>query len=132
MKIKIASWILIGLCSSRALANDGGVPYIKVDSLKTKLANGQHLSFKGGDAFKLYSVLPQDFVWDVSRSLVVTSKDRSFSISCSQKPTKESENSNTPVGDPKTTVCSVQVDGPYDPSKDEGDSWIWEPRQCNR
>lgn len=130
MKMKIA-FTLITLLAGTAFANDGGIPYINVNSMKSKLPDGTHIRFKGGEAFKLYNVLPQDFVYDVSRSITITSNGRSMSINCLQQDTRPGDH-DPAVGDPKTTECSVSLGQAYDPSKDEGDSFNWEPRECKQ
>jgi hypothetical protein len=121
--------LAVGLLAAPAFANDGGVPYIKVDKVARK-TNGD-VVIKGAEAFKLYQILPRDFVIDVTRSLTITSDRRKVVISCNTSALAASPEDN-PKPDPSKVECQISTGGPYDPAQDEGDHFVWEPNICER
>lgn len=120
---------LVG-ASITSFANDGGTPYIKIDSIKTNIHRGQSIELSGGDVDKLYQILPKDFVYDLSRSLTITSNNRSVVISCKAEALEE--NADNPVRNPKTTKCTIYYTNAFDPNKSESDSWVFEPPRCEK
>lgn len=125
MKLVLIS--LAALISLGAHANDGGIPYVKVEELKANVRNGEVLSIRGGEAFKLYEALPQDYVFDVTRSLTITDDDRSVNISCAGEPIDA--NASNPVYNPAKVSCSITVGKSFKPEEEE--SWVWAP-QCKQ
>lgn len=113
-------FLIFALFQVQAFANDGSTPYIKVDSV-TKDKRGD-FEIKGGDAYKLYQVLGRDFVYDVSRSLTITSSKNSVSIHCKQN----EDPNNEQKGIPSTTSCTFRFGKAFDPDKSEGDNYVWE------
>jgi hypothetical protein len=130
MKNKILIIAALVGTSITAFANDGGTPYIKIDSIKTKIHRGQSIELSGGDLDKLYQILPKDYVYDVSRSLTITSNNRSVVISC--KAEALDENAEDPVRNPKTTKCTIYYTNAFDPDKSESDSSVFEPPRCEK
>lgn len=123
---KLTTLLLLTLAITfQASANDGSIPYINVTEIKTKLKNGDHIEFKGGEAFKLYEVLPRNYVYDLSRSITVTSNKRSVTIGCIAEPMDP--NADQPTRNPAKTKCTVSVDAAFVPGEDGGDSSNWEP-----
>jgi hypothetical protein len=123
MRILIFCATLLGVSSS-AFANDGSVPYIKVDRVEAPLKFGSTMTFAGGEAYKIYDLLPRNFVYNVSRAVTVTSSKGSIAIDCQQAAVNENQ---PDVGDPKTTTCTVRFDKAYDPSTAEEDNFDWAP-----
>jgi hypothetical protein len=125
MRTMIFCMGLLGLSVS-AFANDGSTPYIKVKQVQADLHFGDKMEFGGGDADKIYNILPRDYVYDVSRSLNITSKRGSVRISCTQEP-KNSSDYGLTGGIPSTTKCTITFDKAFDPASGEGDSYEWAP-----
>lgn len=78
-------------CSLPSTVNSGsyndGFPIIEVESMeitKEKIANQEKTtaSFRGKEAWKFYSILSKDFIFDVSRSVEIVSKDKGVFFSC--------------------------------------------------
>lgn len=120
--------VLVGLAmASTVFANDGGTPYIIVKSVESKkVKTGQQFVIKGGEAWKLYEVLGRNFVYDVSRSVTITSGKQSVVISCSALSSKKGPN-DEPIRDAANTVCTINLDAPFDPKNSEGDRSVWAP-----
>ncbi len=118
---------IIGLAGVPAIANDGGMPYIQVKSVEVKsTSKGPVIKVKDGDAFKLYSVLPKDYVYDISRSLTITSDKKSVTIFC-KSDSKLTDADGNPVTDPTKVVCTISTGAAFD-SKDEFNNPMpWQP-----
>ena len=99
--------------------------YIRVDELDAKTQNGETLVFKGGDAYKLLQLLPQDSVYSGSRRLTVTGSDRSFTLSCLAKSKQVGD--RTLKMDPSSTVCRLVVDKSFKPDQESEAPKIWSP-----
>lgn len=102
----------------------GMAHYIEVDDLDAKTRNGEVLTFKGGDAYKLLQVLPSDSFYSGSRRLTITGKDRSFTISCMAR-SKQIEEKAFKI-DPESTECRVIVSKSFKPEQVES-SGVWNP-----
>src|SRR5690606_7934261 len=103
--MKFLAITLIALFSLNSFANDGGAPFISVNYLTSPTEKGDVVTFIGGEAYKLYQVLPRDFVFDITRSLTITSDKRSMRISCVADPIDA--NAEMPVANPARTTCTV-------------------------
>lgn len=124
MKVIVLCVALMGVSFS-AFGNDGSTPYIEVNKVQADLPFGSTMKFSGGEAYKIYDLLPRNFVYDITRAVTITSKKGSVSIYCEQK--AKSPEAQNPVGDPATTECSVRFDEAFDPSKSENDHYKWTP-----
>ncbi len=131
MRLILGLAILVS--AATASANDSSIPYIKVKTVKS--VNGE-VSFKGGDAYKIYDALGlsgSGAPWFTDRSVIITGPEGSVSIYCNQKAKNKNQNGNGPYPIetiPSTTECTIAVGQAYDPENDTGDSHVWEPNSC--
>ncbi len=124
------SIVLLALTSALfippAMANDGGIPYIKVKSIRTTIPRGQEIVIAGGDAYKLYQAMPRDYVFDVSRLLTITSARRSVVINCRAQP--KDPNAHIPTANLATAECTISIEAPFDPKANtDTDGGVWTP-----
>jgi hypothetical protein len=131
MRLILGLAILVS--AATASANDSSIPYIKVNSVKS--VNGE-VSFKGGDAYKIYDALGlsgSGAPWFTDRSVTITGPEGSVYIRCNQnaKNRKQIGYGPYPIETiPSTTECTISVGQSYDPENDEGDSHVWEGNSC--
>ena len=124
MKLLLALGLLL---SPAVFANDGSVPYIEVNSIKTKVKEKQPIVMSGGEAYKLYEALPRNFVYDTSRALTISAKDKAVIIYCNAE--AKDKDAETPVRDPAKTKCTIEMTDAVAKQKENEDTDLqkWEP-----
>ncbi|QLY24055.1 hypothetical protein [Bdellovibrio sp. KM01] len=127
--------LVILVSAATASANDSSIPYIKVNSVKS--VNGE-VSFKGGDAYKIYEALGVSgsyAPWYTERAVTITGPEGSVRINCNQQPKNKNQDYGGPYPIetiPSTTECTISVGNSFDPETDEGDSHVWESNSCQK
>ena len=124
LRVPLALGISIFFLVFSAFSN-AATQYIQVDDLDANTHNGESLIFKGGDAYKVLQILPQDSIYSGSRRLTVTSKDRSFTISCMAKSKQIGD--RTFKIDPSSTECRIVIDKSFKPANELETPKVWNP-----
>jgi hypothetical protein len=129
MKFDLSTMMTVALLafSANAFANDGSIPYIKVNNVTTTVKNNQTIKFSGGDAYNFFKALPNAFVYDTIHSLTIFDAKKSIEITCTSM-----DKNDESKQDPKNTSCTISIGAALTKEDlENGDSGVWEgPQVC--